>query len=109
MGAIPFDRDPLTGAEEFFHFDDETGGFRIQTREDVEPLIDLNRRLYNDGTNGWTPSRDLKRVAHIPASVILIWKESYGVDVFNRNHAPALKRLLNDPEWRHLRSAPGSL
>lgn len=50
-----------------------------------------------------------EKVASIPLSVVLLWKERYGVDLFDRNHQPAVTRLLNDPEWRHLRTAPGRL
>lgn len=107
MGGVLFDRDPLTGAEEFFHFDDDKGAFTIETRADVEPLIDLNKRRFNDGTNGWTEHRDMKRIASIPPEIIVLWKQRYGVDVFDKNHKGALKRLLNDPEWRYLRTAPG--
>jgi len=29
--------------------------------------------------------------------------QRYGVRVWDKNHWPAVRRLLNDSEWRHLR------
>ena len=41
--------------------------------------------------------------------VALKWKEERGIDVFNRDHWPAVKKLLRDPEWRYLRTSPGRI
>jgi hypothetical protein len=50
-----------------------------------------------------------RKVASIPNAVAMIWLTRYGVDVFKKDHEPAVRRLLNDPEWRHLRTAPGRI
>lgn len=109
MGGRLFDADPLSEQEEYFYFDDDRDEITIETRNDVEPLLDVNKRFFNDGTNGWTPSRDLKRIATIPPEIVLLWKERYGIDLFDKNHSAGVKRLLNDPEWLYLRTAPGCL
>ena len=59
--------------------------------------------------DGYSPTRDLREVAEIPMVVALKWKEERGIDVFNRDHWPAVKKLLRDPEWRHLRTSPGRI
>lgn len=104
-----FDTDPLTGAVETFHYDETTHDITIQTSNDVQPVIDDNKRMLNDGTDGYTPSRDMKRVASIPMEVLMAWKQKYGVDVMRREHEPLLRRLLNDPDWKYLRTAPGCM
>jgi hypothetical protein len=44
--------------------------------------------------------------AHIPSVIMLKWLVEYGVDVMNKDHGPAVKRLLNSSEWRHLKRTP---
>jgi len=75
--------------------------------QDVEPFLDRNKELYNAG-DGYSPSRDLRRAASIPLVVVEQWL-SEGIDIFNPDHAEAIKRKLNDPENRYLRTAPGTL
>lgn len=75
--------------------------------QDVEPILDANKRLYNDG-DGYTPSRDYRRAASIPLIVVEQWLRE-GVDVYNRDHAEEVKRRLNSSEWAYLRTAPGRL
>jgi hypothetical protein len=102
-----FDHDPVYGMDEVFHFDEGTGDVSIESRADVEPILDNNKRLQNDGTNGFTPSRDMKRIASIPNVIIEMWRNQLGVDLFNKDHEPAIKRLLNDPDWQYLRTSHG--
>lgn len=103
------DRDPLTGAVEIFHYDHTNDTYTIQTVNDVSPVLERNKALYNDGTNGWSKSREMKRIASIPMEVIMLWKTQYGIDIFDRNHDEGIRRLLDSSEWRYLRTAPGSL
>lgn len=76
--------------------------------EDVEPVLDENKRLFNLN-DGYSPSRELRRVASIPASIQTKWLVELGVDVMNKDHWPAVKRLLNSNEYLYLRTAPGRL
>lgn len=82
-------------------------GLAFLATQDVEPILDHNKESYNDGTRGYTPSRDLRKIAEIPLIVAEDWLNRLGVDVFNKDHAPAVRRLLNDPDYLYLRSAPG--
>lgn len=103
------DFDPTTGIAEYHHFDPATDTSVIETVQDVAPILERNKALQSADDRGWTPSRELRRAATIPDIVVLKWRRDFGIDVFNRNHWPAVRRLLNDPEWRYLRTAPGNL
>src|SRR5262245_32377197 len=103
------DSDRVTGVAEYHGYDDLTDRTIIETVQDVAPILERNRALQNADDQGWSGSRDLRRAATIPDIIILKWRNEYGIDVFNRDHWPAVKRLLNDPEWRYLRTAPGRL
>lgn len=103
------DVDRMTGVAEYHHYDAETDRTIVETVQDVTPLLERNKALQNADDRGWSASRDLRRAAAIPDIIVLKWRNEYGIDVFDRNHWPAVKKLLNDPEWRYLRTAPGTL
>jgi hypothetical protein len=92
------------GPVEVWHHPQADGTFVIETRQDVATVLERNQRLrsHNDG---FTPSRDIARAASIPVVVQYEWLKRYGVNVFDPDHAKAVKRLLNDPEWRYLRTS----
>ncbi len=46
-------------------------------------------------------------MAKIPNIVIEKWKAEFGVDVLNKDHWPKVKKLLNDPEYRWLKTTAG--
>ena len=98
--------DPSLGLTEAFHFDESNGEAAIETFSDVEPQLDLNKALANDG-DGYSPSRELRRIARIPLIVVEKWRNELGVDVFNKDHMAKVRALLNDPDWRYLRTSPG--
>jgi hypothetical protein len=86
-----------------------TDDFTVVRTQDVEPILDRNRALQNHGHNGWTKDRAFRHVAEIPLVVAEDWMKKYGVDVFNKDHGPAVRRLLNSSEWSYLRTSGGQL
>lgn len=106
MSARHFGRDANTGALETFEYDDASDTFTIGRQSlDLAPQLDRNKELANH-TDGWTsPAKDMRLAAAIPIDVTYIWLQRYGVRVWDRNHWPAVRRLLNDGEWRYLRTS----
>jgi len=88
---------------------DDVDGVGVKTSQDVEPILEANKDSYNSGRDGFTPSRAMKKVAEIPLVVAEKWRNEYGIDVLDKDHAPAVRRLLNSSEWLYLRTAPGRL
>lgn len=88
--------------------DASTGDLIVHREADVEPLLDDNKALYSSG-DGYTPSREMRRAASIPLAIVEKWKNELGVDLFNPDHLPAVRRLLNSNEYLYLRTAPGRL
>jgi ribonuclease HI len=43
----------------------------------------------------------------IPNLVIEKWRNEKGIDVLNKDHWPAVKKLLNDPEYKWLKTTSG--
>lgn len=80
----------------------------IHEYDDVSGVLDNNKLNYNH-VNGWNADRSMHKVATIPLSLVTKWKLEEGLDVFNKEHRERLKKKLNDPEWRWLRTSPGVL
>jgi hypothetical protein len=80
------------------------GSGTVASVQDVGPILEANRVMARQN-DGWAASRELRRVASIPLSVILKWKAEEGWDAFDPGCADKLRAKLNDPDWRHLRTA----
>lgn len=74
--------------------------------QDTTPVLELNKAMatHNDG---YTPSREMRRVASIPLILIYKWRQEEGWDAFDPQHADKLAQKLNDPDYAYLRTAPG--
>ena len=75
--------DRHSGLTETFHMNDE-GDVAFQMTADVEPVIEDNKRAQTDG-DGFTPSRDMVRVASIPIAIQYEWIQKYGADPLDRD------------------------
>jgi hypothetical protein len=51
-----------------------------------------------------TKDKSMRKVASIPLIIIEKWKRELGVDVMNKDHMTKVKQLLNDPQYRYLRT-----
>ena len=81
-----------------------TGKSRLIATQDVDPILESNKRRQNDGPQYMDREKAFRHAAHIPDVVWMKWKIEEGIDIFNKDHLPAVKRKLDDPEWRHLRT-----
>lgn len=91
-----FDTDPLTGITEYFHYDPETEGFVIQTQQDVEPLLERNKALWN-GTEKHTRYSEMTRVASTPNVVLMeLSKQGIITPTGTILDVPRYKAWLND-------------
>jgi len=104
MALLSVDID-ANGLQTEFHADALDDAVTIRRVQDVEPILERNKALYSLN-DGYTPSRDLRRVASIPLSVIEEWMKE-GINIFDPNCAAAIRRKLNDPQNLYLRTAPG--
>lgn len=99
--------DTSEGIIEHLIFDESEKRNIVQRTSDITANIEANKQEYLSRRQNREGLGE--KVASIPLGVVLEWKERFGVDVFDRNHQPAVTRLLNDPEWLYLRTAPGRL
>lgn len=80
----------------------------IISSADVGAALEQNKAmaLHNDG---YSPSRELRRVAFIPAIIAYKWLSEEGWNVYDPEHSDRLARKLNSSDYAFLRTAPGQL
>jgi hypothetical protein len=94
-----------------YHTNDEK--LVIQRDINYQPIVDHNKKLYNHN-DGYSKSRELKRVASIPTLVLEIWSKEYNGNS-NWFGLPSdvqkkiLKKKLNSSEFKLFRTAAGKL
>ncbi len=84
------------------------GSATVIRRTDVAPILERNKQLAT-ANDGFSPSRELRRVASIPFALIHKWLVEEGWNALDPACADKLRAKLNDPEWRHVRTAPGAV
>ena len=108
MAKRILDYDPFSGMTSRFDYDHSTQTTIIGREQDVSLVLQVNKALQNNEDyskqgikNEWW------HYATIPPLIIEKWKNEKGVDVFNKDHERAVFRLLNDPEYRYLKTTAG--
>jgi hypothetical protein len=100
--------DRYDGLAEYLHYDESDDHFAVELVSDVEPDIERNKALYAEG-DGFGATREWKRVASFPPIIREITTRIWGADPFASGNEELLRRLLNDPDLRHFRTAPGRI
>lgn len=96
-----------TGVQRDYLIDDD-GSMVVRLTQDVGAALDRNKAMRNHN-DGYTESRDHRRVAHIPDAVGLKWLIEEGWWFRDPQYADRLLKKLMDPDWSHLRTADGRL
>ena len=105
MSKRVLDYDPLTGITTTFDYHADTDTTVLYREQDVSVILEANKQIQNDESitkqgikEGWW------HYGQIPMIVIEKWRNEHGVDVFNKDHTKAVFRLLNQPEYRYLKT-----
>jgi hypothetical protein len=87
---------------------DDNGIIYHRSVGETDSVTELNKamRTHNDG---YSPSRELRRVASIPYILIHKWQVEEGWNALDPANADRLVRKLNDPDYAFLRTADGNL
>lgn len=98
--------DPLTGITTSVEYAPETDTTTVHREQsDVHLILDANKVLQNDED---LTRKGIKKswwhYAQIPNIIIEKWLNEHGVDIYNKDHEKAVFRLLNQPEYRYLKT-----
>lgn len=85
---------------------EDENGVRFEAVGQTDPIIERNKAMatHNDG---YSPSRELRRVASIPFILINKWLNEEGWNALDPANHDRLARKLNDPDYAFLRTAEG--
>ncbi len=95
--------DPMTGVT--IWWEDTADGFLLHYEQDTEPTLDLNHAKEMEGRSYYAADPDMWKVASIPLGVLTDWKLTHGLDINDPEQAQRLVRLLNDADYRRLKTA----
>ena len=93
--------------------DDTENKIIINEKVNINPHIQHNKTLYNHN-DGYSKSRELKRVASIPTIALSVWANEYNGDsnwfgLPKEVQKKILKEKLNSSEFRYFRTAEGKI
>lgn len=102
MAIIDFNISPTCRARMDGYSDELT----VEHHEDVEPYLDRNKAQQNEPVNRRS---DFRMAASVPMTVYLKILHETGIDIMNRDHWPAVRRMLNDPDNKYLKTISGRI
>ena len=89
------------------------GKLTVNNQQNLNPLMERNKKLYtlNDG---YTKSREMRRVASVPPLILQIWTKEYnGTNncwgLPKDTQKKIMRTKLNSSEFRYFRTSEGSL
>ena len=93
--------------------DDMEGKIAVKEEVNIDPHLKHNKRLLNLN-DGYSKSRDLKRVASIPTLALSVWANEYNGDsnwfaLPKEVQTKILKTKLNSNEFKYFKTAEGKI
>jgi len=99
--------------KETFSLDEMEKEIVINEEVNIDPHLKHNKILLNQD-DGYSKSRDLKRVASIPTLALSVWAKEYNGDnnwfaLPKEVQSKILKTKLNSNEFKYFRTAEGKI
>lgn len=88
-----------------WYLSEDDGEIKIAATSDCSHLIEQNKARANYGDYGWSEDKTYRRVAEIPAIIMVKWLNEEGWWALDPAAAGKLKQKMNDPDWRYLRTS----
>lgn len=90
------------------HYDESEDKLHIERVQDVQPILEANKKAYNDPSS--FKSEVFNKKAEIPLVVLLKWLDERGITYQEfMNSDSLLRRFLNDPDNRFCLTRPGKV
>lgn len=77
----------------------------VSAQHNETNILEENKAMANHN-DGYTPSRDIQRIGRIPQIVIEDFAAK-GIDLFHPANEVFLQKLMDNSDYRFLRTAPG--
>jgi len=97
--------DALNGITQYHNYDADTDTSVFESSGDAEPVLELNRAMANDRDFTKQGIKDeFWLYARIPTIFQLKLLTEKGIDVYKKSDGHRLSKILEDPEYRHLKT-----
>ena len=89
------------------YHDDADDRLIVERTQDCDEIVSAAKRAEADFDRGTYLRSDMVRVATVPNVVIEHWMKKYGLNPMDPDDTKKILSLLNDPDWRYLKTVPG--
>jgi hypothetical protein len=84
-------------------------GIVVNHKADVSQALDLNAARRAANPKGFSPTKEWQFVASVPAAVIQLWNNMYGVNVLKKENSDLFASLVDDFDNKYLKVADTTL
>jgi len=97
--------DSVNNIEQYMHYDEDTDEAHFESVGDATPVLEFNRMIANEG-DIWKKGvkADFALYAKIPAIVQMKLLAEKGIDIYKKEHGNRLSKVLEDPDYRYLKT-----
>ena len=97
------DFNPLTGEYTTFRYNHADDSVTIGHHQDVEPILDDNKRLVIEADHSQQIKNDWIRYARVPNILIMQWKRELGIDFLTAD-TKTVMMLVNSRDFRDVKT-----
>jgi len=95
------------------YIQESDGKLTINNQQNLNPLLERNKKLYTQN-DGYTASRDMRRIASVPPIILQIWTKEYnGTNNWwalpKETQQKIMKTKLNSSDFRYFKTSEGRL
>ena len=95
------------------YIQESDGKLTVNNQQNLNPLIERNKKLYTQN-DGYTASRDMRRIASVPPIILQIWTKEYnGTNNWwalpKETQQKIMKTNLNSSDFRYFKTSEGRL
>ena len=95
------------------YIQESDGKLTVNNQQNLNPLMERNKKLYTHN-DGYTKSKDMRRVASIPPIILQIWSKEYNGSnnwwgLPKETQKKIMRTKLNSNEFRYFRTSEESL
>ncbi|WAK01867.1 hypothetical protein [Methylobacter sp. YRD-M1] len=90
-----------------YFYDEDQDVMVINTISDITGLLERNKQIRNNGSNGFNKTRTARLIADIDATTYHRLLVEHHIDVLNKEDRPRLKKWLRDRDNRAFTTVDG--
>ena len=95
------------------YIQESDGKLTVNNQQNLNPLMERNKKLYTQN-DGYTASRDMRRIASVPPIILQIWAKEYNGTrnwwaLPKETQQKIMRTKLNSSDFRYFKTSEGRL